>query len=167
MNISRANSGIMELPFKLVIMMLLIGMVVPTVAVGYRDVSRIRYQEKVKNELQDLVFFSRKLMQGGDLSSMTIELDLNGNYFASLDYVELGDTLGEKEWMINHKFSWREHEDHIASVDPLVRLTSADNSTFRLTDGSHRLKLTHIFTENTSFVVVSDLNENIDRSVFT
>lgn len=167
MNLSRSNSGIMELPFKLVIMMLLMGLVIPTVAVGYRGVSRIRYQEKVRNELQDLVVFSRKLMQEGDLSSMTIELELTGNYFASLDYVELGDTLGEKEWMINYKLSWREHEDHITSIDPLVKLTSPDNSTFRLTAGSQRLKLTHIFTENTSFVVVSDLNENIDRSVFT
>lgn len=157
----------MELPFKLMIMVLLIGLVVPTVAVGYRGVSRIRYHEKVRNELLDLAAFSRKLMQEGDFSSMTIELDLAGDIFADLEYVELGDTLGEKEWRINYRLSWRDHENHITMVDPLVRLTSPQNTTFRLTSGSHSLKLTHIYTESSTFIVVSGLDENIDRDVFT
>ncbi len=157
----------MELPFKLIIMMLLIGLIVPTVAVGYRGVSRIRYQEKVRNELNDLAAFSKKLMQEGDFSSMTIELDLTGDIFASLEYVEIGNTLGENEWRINYKLSWRDHEDHISSTDPLVRWSSSHNSTFRLTGGSHLLKLTHIFLESNSFIVVSALDENIDRDVFT
>ncbi|MFW6140985.1 MAG: hypothetical protein ACOC53_00320 [Candidatus Saliniplasma sp.] len=163
----RSNRGTMELPFKLMMMMLLIGMVIPTTLIGYRNVNRTMYENRVMNELHDLIAFSRKLKREGDLSSMTIELDLTGDTFASLEYLHIGDSLDKRPWMLNYRLSWKESDGYLSAVDPLVKLTSPNNNTFRLTSGSHRLKLTHIYTEDTSFIVVSNVNQVIDGSRFT
>lgn len=156
----------MELPFKLLIMMLLIGLVVPTVLIGYRGVSRMRYDDKIKGEVRDIIAYSRKLVQEGDMSSMTIELDLKGDVFSGIDYLDVGDSLGERDWMVNYRLSWKESEEYISAIDPVIHLTSPDNETYRLTEGIHELKLTHIFNEETSFIVMSEVGEDIDPSRF-
>lgn len=161
------DKGVMELPVKLLIMMLMIGLVIPSVTIGYRGVSRMRFENRIRSELKDVIAFSRKLVQEGDLASMSIELDLKGDIFASIDHVDVGGTLGDMDWMIQYRFSWKGSEEYLTAVDPVIHMTSPDNNTYRLTGGIHQLKLTHVLTEEDSFIVVSDINTDIDCSKFT
>ena len=164
--LKRSEEGNMELPLKLMIMTLMIGLIIPASIIGYRDINRMRVSEQVRQELGSLVAFSRKISREGNLSSIVIELDLSGDIFAQVGYVDVGDYIGGESWMVRYSMSWDDVESHIAILNPLVHLTSRHNNTLRLTSETQEIKLTNLVTEEKNFVVVSDVDVNIDISAF-
>ena len=162
----RSDKGAQEIPIKLLVMALLVGLIMPFSVMGYRDVSRVRFQEHVRRELYDVVALSRSISREGNLSSSVIEIDLNGDIFSQVGYVEIGDVLGGDDWMIRYMMEWEDSEDLITVIDPVVHLTSHVNDTFRLTSGSHEIKLTNIIISGRNFVVLSEVESYIDTSIF-
>lgn len=151
-SIRRDNEGVLDLPFKLIIMMLLMGAILPLSIMGYRDTSRARYERKVEDELHHLVSMCQRLSIEGNLSSARITLDLEGDMFSSLAHIHIGDSLGKKDWMIDYRFDWREETDYIAATDPMVHMTSPGNSTLRLKGGRETLELTHCIEDRLSYI---------------
>lgn len=166
-NISGDGSGIMDLPFKLMIMMILIGTTVPASMIGYRNISRTRYDSKVNGELMDLASMAQRLSREGNLSRCRLEMDIEGDPFARLDYVNIGENLDQHNNILRYKFSWKKGQESMVVTGPEVKLTSPYNSTQKLDGNEHELYLTHVVLKGRSFVVVSKNSRDIDIDNFS
>lgn len=156
----------MELPLKLIVMMILIGAVIPSSVIGYRNISRVRFENHVNEELNDLIFMSRCLSREGNSSSCKIEVDLDGNVFASVDHVEIGSSIDEYGRMIRYKFSWKRSSSSMIVDDASVKLTSPQNSTLRLSGQTQVLYMTHLVVNDDSFILISKNSKDADLDRF-
>ena len=158
--------AMMDLPFKLIVMIILIGAVIPSSVIGYRNISRVRFEKDIEAELNDLVFMSRCLSREGNSSSCKIEVDLDGNIFASIDHVQIGSSIDEYCRLIRYRFSWKRSSSSMIVDDPSVKLTSPQNSTLRLSGRTQVLYMTHLVVNDDSFILISKNSKNIDLDQF-
>ncbi len=153
------------MPFKLILMCVLLGLLIPTTAYGYRQVSRIRLTRTVEENIDDLLFKAKRISQQGDLSRVLIEFDAEGGPMASLDYVKFGGTLGEDDNFIEYRMGWWNQPMYISTEG--LCLTSPKNSSFYLRGGNHELALTRLTVSNETVVVLSGAVHHVDPDSFS
>lgn len=163
---SVTEDGAMELPFKLMVMIVLVAVVVPVSMVGYRNVSRSSFQHHIQGELNRLMDLAGILIREGNLSSEYIDLDLSGNIFAGLDSVRLGDSLGGNTRWIEYRMNWRTDPGYLVT-EKGVHLSSAVNCSMVLRGGEYRLQLTCLHIDHeTTVIVISHQGRHIDFDSF-
>ncbi len=160
------DRGIMELPFKLIIMIILISASVSVGMVSYRNMQRNAFEQQVMSELNRIRHLSLMMMQEGNLSSQEIELDLSGNLFAGIDHIRFGDSVGGRTEVVTYSMNWRRQRELMYLGDG-IHLTSSRNSSFGLGGGLHKIRLTcmHI-SDDTTVIVISTEGQKIDHSSF-
>ncbi len=161
-DLSSDEKAVIDLPLKLIVMMILIGSVIPTSVVGFRNISRVRFEKDIEGELMELAFMARCLSREGNSSSYKIELDLDGNVFASVDHVEIGSSIDGFGRMIRYKFSWKRSSSSLIVDDQGLKLTSPNNSTLRLSGRTQVLYMTHLIVNDDSFILISKNKRDID-----
>ncbi len=164
--LGKDRRGILELPFKLMIMMMLITATASVGMISYRNIRRRAFERHVVQELERIAMVSRQLMNEGNLSSQVIELDLSGDTFTGLNYVRIGDRVGgRRAGMISYSMNWRRQRETMDVQD--VQFTSSRNINFLLRGGTYQLRLTslHISREDT-VIIISLEGQRIDYSNF-
>lgn len=154
-----------EMPFKLMLMCLLLGLLIPTTAYGYREVSRIRLTRTVEENIEDLLFKAKRISQQGELSREVFEFDAEGGPMASIDYVKFGGRLGEGDTIIEYRMGWWDQPMYI-TTDGLC-ITSPKNNSFYLREGVHELALTRVTVSNETVAVLSSSLHHVDPDVFS
>ncbi|MFP4050451.1 MAG: hypothetical protein ACLFVB_01770 [Thermoplasmata archaeon] len=147
------DQGVLDIPFKIIIMIIMIGSVIPLGLMNYRNISRENFKLKIENELENLCFSAREISMLGNLSSKKVGLDLEGNIFADIDYVKIRNESGKDEEIIEYRFKW-EKSPHYISHDDVSIYPKTDN-TITLHGGTHHLVLTHLKSPGKSAVLVS------------
>ncbi len=164
--LSKDCKGVMELPFKLMVMVLLIATVVPVCIISYRDVRRTEMDNNLREELNKIIRRAMVISKEGNLSSQQVDFDISGNLFAGVSHVSFGDSVGGNTYIMEYRMNWRSHPEYIHS-NGVVHLSSPRNSTFTLRSGTYRLSLTNLhISEDTSVVIVSQADQRIDYQSF-
>lgn len=155
----------MEMPFKLLLMFALLGMLIPTAAYGYRDISRIRLERRIEESIQSILFEAKRVSNQGDLSRVIVEFDTRGGQMASVDYVRFGDSVGDQSLTITYKMGWWKHDSHIFMED--LSMTSINNNTFTMRGGNkYELALTKITVAEGAVVVITPSTTYVDPGSF-
>lgn len=147
------NIGTLDIPFKIIIAMIMIGSVIPLGFMSYRNVSREKFEMKIEEELIDLFNCAEKMSMNGNLSKQEIEIDLKGNIFADIEYVKIGDSLDGESNIIKYKLEWKKSPSYLSNDQ--IQLCSDQNDSLLLKDGKHSLVLTHIVYPGKSYILVS------------
>ncbi len=165
-SVRRDKRGLMELPFKLFIMIILISATMSMGIISFRNMQRSAFEQHVKDELNGLIFLSHMISREGNLSSQEMVLDLSGDMFAGIDQIRFGDRVGGRTDIISYSMDWREQREIIHLRDD-IHLTSSGNSSFTLRSGLHNIRLTCLYiSDDTTVVIVSRAGERIDYSSF-
>nr|AGF92961.1 hypothetical protein FLSS-6_0016 [uncultured organism] len=146
--LKKDKKGVMELPLKLIVMFLLLGSFIPLGLLQYKSMKRQRYEQRVKEELNRLVFTGQELSQMGNGSSRSLKLDLKGSAFGKLDHVHFGRPLNNS---LEYKFSWKSSSNYLVVDDPYFRF-DVENESFSLGSGTYTLKIIHIQNEESSSI---------------
>ncbi len=150
----------MELPFKLLVSVMILAIVTPVFATGYRNAARTKLVESVRSDIDDILYLSRSLIYQGNLSRSEISIDLEGCSFASVAYIRFGDSLGNDSRLIEYKMDWWDNPRYVYTSDP-VRLTSRMNTTFVLNEGVNDIALTRLTVKNETFIVFSPSDQSV------
>ncbi len=157
--------GITELPFKLIIMVMLIAVVVPVSIISYRDVRRSAFDTHLRDELNKITKLATVISREGNLSSAHVELDISGDMFAGVTHVSFGDSVGGDTHLIEYRMNWRGHSEYVHVRD--FQLSSPVNSSFTLRRGTYRLSLTNLhLSEDSTVMIVSLVGQRIDHDSF-
>ncbi|MFO8109610.1 MAG: hypothetical protein R6U17_03675 [Thermoplasmata archaeon] len=164
--IKHDGRGVTELPLKLLLMCALLGLLVPTAAYGYRDISRIRLQRTVEENIQNLLFEAKRVSNQGDLSQNNFQFDASGGHMARIDYIKFGGTIEGDCNVIQYKMGWWKQPMYILCED--VCITSRENETFSLNEGGiYELALTRITVSDEPIVVLSMSADYVDLDLFS
>jgi len=150
------EEGVLDIPFKIIIMIVLIGSVVPLGLMSYRNISREKFKNRIKNELEDIYFSAKEVSLLGNLSTQNIEINLKGNLFAGIDYVKIIDSRGNNESLIKYKFDWRKELEHIHLCDSRIKIENEDF--MMLHDSKYELSLKQVEYPGGSHIVISKNN---------
>ncbi|MFO7992100.1 MAG: hypothetical protein R6U61_07410 [Thermoplasmata archaeon] len=149
------DRGVTDLPLKLLIMIVLIGTAIPLGAVSYREASRTRFENHTREKLKELMTVASSLQNEGNLSRDVFDLNLDGNTFATLDYLMIGDELGSRDWVIEYKMDWKNDPKLVTSPENDVHITSIENKSYEMNSNYGEIALTHIYFKDDSFIIVS------------
>lgn len=149
------DTGVTELPLKLVIMIVLIGTAIPLGAVSYRETSRSRFENYTQEKLKELMTVASSLHNEGNLSREVFDLNLQGNAFAELDYLLIGDELGSRDWVIEYRMEWEKDPKLVASSKKDIHITSVKNTSYNINQNYGEVALTHVYLRDDSLIIVS------------
>ncbi len=162
----KESKGVMEMPFKLMVMVLLIATVVPVCMISYRNVRRAELDNHLREELNKIIRLATVISKEGNLSCQDIEFDISGNVVAGVSHVRFGDDVGGDTNIIEYRMSWRKHTEFLHLKED-IHLSSPRNSWFMLRSGTYRLSLTNLhISEEASVVIVSRAGQQIDYDSF-
>ena len=104
------SNGEIELPFKLLIIAIVLAIVIPALFFGLRSYSRNQLESNVRSELQKLQDAIDGMVQTDVGSSDVVELNLDDGFIAELSHVKIGDVfrngvLGTNRETIRYKIS--------------------------------------------------------------
>ena len=147
------DRGTLDIPFKLIVAIMMIGSVMPLGFISYRNVSREKFEMKIEKELNSLCICAEKISMYGNLSKSEIEIDLQGNIFADIEYVKIGNSFGSYSDVIKYKFEWEKSSNHL-NIDE-IHFCSYQNDTLLLKSGKHTLVLTHVESPGSSYISIT------------
>lgn len=146
------DKGVLDIPFKIIIMIILVGSVIPVGLMSYRNISREKYKNKIKNELEKIFLTAEEVSLIGNLSVKKIEVNLEGNFFADIEFVKIRNTSSDRT-IIKYKLSWKDYPDHITRDD--INIIAKQNKSLFLRSKTYDLTLTHIEYPRKSYVIMS------------
>ena len=146
------DRGVLDIPFKIIIMIILVGSVIPFGMMSYLNISREKYENKIKNELEKIFLTAEKVSLMGNLSARKIEIDLECNFFEDIEFVKIKNTSSDRT-IIKYKLSWKDNPNYISSYD--INITSKQNKSLFLRSKTYDLTLTHIEYPRKSYVILS------------
>lgn len=152
--LKRDEKGIIELPMKLFIMMILMTVSLSFGVYGYSTVSQERFADSTEKQVDHLISVGQMLSTEGNRSSKKVELDLSGDRFAGIRWMDIGGGLGEGSWVVSYRFDWRENSEYRTAEDPMIHFTSPDNKTLSLSDKKYELTLVHVLTEDDDHIII-------------
>ncbi len=153
-----------ELPFKLLLMCCLLALLIPTTALSYRHVSRIRLEDSVEEIIEDILSKASRMAIQDDRSRTLYSFEIEEGHMANLDYIRVGGKIGEGDNMIEYRMGWWSNPKYIYVEN--FGITSNSNSTYELRSGRQELALTKITISEEPIVVISGANHNVDPADF-
>ena len=152
------DKAVLNLPLKLLITIILISCIIPTSLIGYKNLERSRFEIEVKNQIKDMLNLAVQLNKEGNGSSTVFTLNLQGGTFSKLDYINIGGPVGEEDYLIKYKFSWKNTQNYYISDNPTIHMTSINNESLTLGKGIYDIKLTNVYERKVSYIVFSIIN---------
>jgi hypothetical protein len=164
LNDKRAVEGI---PFKLLIMAIIIGIITPTAWAGFSSYNRTRMERDLLENISEFESAARQVYNGGDGASTEITFNFRNTLFNDLEWVEIGDGLdGVFYSTVRYQLSSKDSFDSIVFSNPNIPMTSVSNSPLRMEPGMYTVILEHIVSGSKSFVIVRFPGEEIDYEMF-
>ena len=121
------SNGEIELPFKLLIIAIVLAIVIPALFFGLRSYSINQMESNVRSELTKLQDAIDGMVQTDVGSSDVVKLNLDDGFIAELSHVKIGDEFekgvrGPDHVIIRYKISGRKEK----FLDTKIPVTNAD-----------------------------------------
>jgi hypothetical protein len=145
---SADNLGMVDVPVKLLIAVIITSMAVPMVWSAYTDLSVTATQNSTESEARELLDVVQTVMDSGVGTTMVHELHLRSWGSSALDSFSIGTGISDIHEVNRYlvSYSIRDLGDGFMSLDPPVAMLSDDGVT--ISDGTYRIMLEHRFHQN-------------------
>jgi len=138
--IRRDDKGLLGMPFRLLIALVTLALIVPAVVGGWSSVDFIQTDQRIRAEITRVLSAAQSYLQAGS-GGESLHVSLHGGMFTRVEYVVFGD-LPDQAYSraVRYKLSGGERETIVAR-NPSVRLSSLDGGDVALLEGSYTLRV--------------------------
>lgn len=149
------RSGIEEFPLKLVIITIIIAITVPLVTDALADYSKDQMELEIRSEMKRLITVVKLSYSSGIGTSIPMTIEIDEVFLQSLDYLYIGDEPGGRYGSVI-RFRIEGGAKMIMLIDPPVPVVGPhSNGPVHLSEGVHKLRVTHISIEDQEYIRIS------------
>jgi len=124
------EEGIEGIPFKLIIIVLIMALSIPLIFGGLGNYNRTQTENDLRNELNFLIIRARQLYFSGTGNADNVKVNFRNNFFTRIEYIEIGDgpegIWSSIRYKLNHK-----GVETIVIENPNIPLAYNDNGNFK------------------------------------
>jgi len=135
-SIHRDEKALLGMPFRLLIALVSIALVVPAVMSGWSSVDYVQTDQRVRAEIARVLTAAQRYLQAGS-GGEEIHVVFEGGTFTRIEYVVFGDSAGHAySRFIRYKLSGGD-EQLVTVRNPSVPISSTDGGGLTLFEGSY------------------------------
>jgi hypothetical protein len=147
------DRSVIEIPYKLLITVIILLLVVPLVWFGLDTYSRAQVETNVRTECERLITAIKHVWKGEEGTSITVYISFQDAVLSSIEYIKIGDCLGGKhESRVRYKISGEQVKS--ITIVPNVPVTTVNNESFDCSAGNYVFVLEHRVHEGDHFVLI-------------
>jgi len=153
---SVSDSGMSDIPVRLMIAAVLTSLAVPAMWGAYGDLSRNMTESEVEGDIMDLLHVVEDVINSGPGSTMEIDIELRSWGTCRLDNVVIGGFLngsGPDRYLARYALDGE--KGGFLSLDPPLAMTLASGEgSLELSEGNHRIRVVHgmVGSEHVAFM---------------
>ena len=137
------EEGIEGIPFKLIIIVLVMALSIPLIFGGLENYDRTQTENDLRNELEFLITRAKQVYFGGTGNAGNVEVNFRSSLFTRIEYMQIGDGP-EGIWSsIRYKLNHKGVETMVIE-NPNIPLAYNDNGNLKsleLGSGSYTIHL--------------------------
>ncbi|UCG68551.1 MAG: hypothetical protein JSV09_12180, partial [Thermoplasmata archaeon] len=149
--------GVEAIPMKLIVIAVILAIIIPSIIVGMVSWSNSQSETNLESEIDKIVETVQQTYEADAGTSFTIKPDIQDGMTKKIDYVKLGDKIGEHggpyQSVIRDKFKDGDVR-YTTIVDPNIMTTHPENRALELGSGKKTLIAEKQTIGETGFVVV-------------
>jgi hypothetical protein len=137
-SIRRDGNALLGMPYRLLIALISIALVVPAVMSGWSSVDYVQTDQRVRAEIARVLTAAQRYLQAGS-GGEEIHVVFEGGTFTRIEYVVFGDSAGHAySRFIRYKLSGGD-EQLVTVRNPSVLISSTDGGGLTLFEGSYSM----------------------------
>ncbi len=134
----RDCSGMLGLPFRLLIAMVTVALVVPAVMSGWSSLDYMQTESRIQGEISRILVAAQRYLQAGS-GGEVVDVSFRGGSLTRVEYVIFGDVPGGAyQRMARYKLTGGQ-EVLMSPKNPSVQLAYLDGSALTLSEGRYSL----------------------------
>ncbi len=157
------EEGVESIPLKLIIVVLCLALIIPATWAGLTAYSKNQAENELIGEINRMVSAIKQTYDGDDGTSFSLEVDFQGGIFKKVEYVKIGDKIGEHggpyRSIIRYKF-YDENVRFVTIENPNIPTTSPFNTPLELEAGKQTIITEKYMIGEVGFVVVRTPKED-------
>lgn len=122
MSIIPDDNGAIDLPFKLLIVAIIMAITLPILFLGLQSFDRQSTEDRVK-AATSRIFAEARLVYGHEGSSSAVHIDLSGGAFSNIEYLSIGGGLCGDNWA-SARYKLDFTKEKVVPMEPEIPLTS-------------------------------------------
>ena len=132
------EEALLGMPYRLLIALISIALVVPAVLSGWSSVDYLQADQRVRTEIGRVLSAAQRYLQAGSGGEI-IEIVLEGGTFTRVEYVVFGDSSGQAySRMARYRLSGSE-EQLVAARNPSVAIGLPSGGGLKLYEGRYSI----------------------------
>jgi len=134
------GNALLGMPYRLLIALVSIAIVVPTVMSGWSSVDYVQTDQRVRTEIARVLAAAQRYLQAGS-GGERMDIVLEGGTFTRVQYVVFGDLTGQAySRFVRYKLSGGD-EQLVTARNPSVPIGMPDGGGLRLDEGKYSIHI--------------------------
>ncbi|UCD92270.1 MAG: hypothetical protein JSV43_08660 [Methanobacteriota archaeon] len=139
-DLSIDSKGLEGLPFRLLIVAVIMGISIPAVLASWSNAERQHLENSLNSELNYLTVRIVQVYQAGPGNVVTVDVNLESGTFTEIEYVLVGDNL-ESAWRTAIRWKLSGQGENVIAIEDGIPVCSNNGDALHLSPGWHSIYL--------------------------
>jgi hypothetical protein len=166
--ISSDKEGVESIPLKLIIVILILAIIIPSFFMGLATYSNAQAENDIRSEIERIISTIKQTNNGDEGTSFSLTVNFQEGIFKRLEYVKIGDKIGEHGGSYPSVVRYKFHGENIRYMiieNPNIMTTSSYNSAFELGTGRTEIIAEKHMIGQVGFIVIRKPDEEIQFKI--
>lgn len=139
-SIRRDDCALLGMPYRLLIALVSLSLVVPAVMSGWSSVDYVQTDQRVRAEIGRVLAAAQRYLQAGS-GGETMDVVFDGGTFTHVEYIVFGDTPGQAySRYVRYRLTGGD-EQFMTAKNPSVAIVDLDSGGLRLQEGKYTIHI--------------------------